>query len=152
MGTLKAVENTHQGTEIDGVILGDPAIDDDGLFVWDTHYPQIIDGGIDTDGVIAPEWRQPQGAHDAYPDKTLVFYKGKVWEATTGANVWAPDVSGWRERPKPGDGPPAWLQPTGAHDAYPLGFIVTHNGQTWQNTGSAANVWPPGIFGWTVIP
>lgn len=151
MGTLRALDNTHQGTEIDGVTLGDPAVDADGMFVWDTSRSEIIDGGIDTDGVIAPEWKQPQGAHDAYAKDTLVYYKGKVWETTSDANVWAPDVSGWRERPKAGEGPPAWLQPTGAHDAYKRSFVVTHKGVTWMNTGSDANVWEPGVFGWTQV-
>ena len=41
-----------------------------------------------------------------------------------------------------------WVQPTGAHDAYRLGAQVTHKGQTWTNTGSDANVWEPGVFGW----
>ncbi len=45
----------------------------------------------------------------------------------------------------------AWVQPTGGHDAYPLGARVSHNGKTWENTGSAANVWAPGIFGWTEV-
>jgi len=44
-----------------------------------------------------------------------------------------------------------WVQPTGAHDAYKLGAQVTHKGQTWTNTGSDANVWEPGVFGWTVV-
>ena len=43
---------------------------------------------------------------------------------------------------------PAWVQPTGAQDAYPLGACVTHNGFEWINTGSNANVWEPGVFGW----
>lgn len=45
----------------------------------------------------------------------------------------------------------AWVQPTGGHDAYPLGAKVTHNGQDWENTGSASNVWEPGVFGWVTI-
>jgi len=55
--------------------------------------------------------------------------------------------------PDPND-PPAWIQPTGAQDAYPLTDVrgdpvrVTHNGSTWQNT-SAANTFEPGVFGWT---
>lgn len=44
-----------------------------------------------------------------------------------------------------------WVQPTGGHDAYALGAIVTHNGATWENTGSPANVWEPGVFGWTQV-
>lgn len=42
-----------------------------------------------------------------------------------------------------------WSQPQGAHDAYPEGAIVTHDGQTWRST-IPANVWPPGVHGWVV--
>ena len=44
------------------------------------------------------------------------------------------------------DGDP-WVQPTGAHDAYPLGITVTHGGKTWENL-TPANVWEPGVSGW----
>lgn len=42
---------------------------------------------------------------------------------------------------------PAWVQPTGAMDAYPTGYIVTHGGKTWvaladNTTGE------PGVSGW----
>ena len=30
----------------------------------------------------------------------------------------------------------AWVQPTGAHNAYPLGATVTHNGKTWTSTAA----------------
>ena len=41
----------------------------------------------------------------------------------------------------------AWVQPQGAHDAYPLGAKVTHNNKTWESL-YANNVWEPSIFGW----
>lgn len=41
-----------------------------------------------------------------------------------------------------------WTQPTGAQDAYPIGSKVTYGGYTWQNTINA-NVWIPGVAGWT---
>ena len=44
------------------------------------------------------------------------------------------------------DGDP-WVQPTGTHDAYPLGITVTHGGKTWENL-TPANVWEPGVSGW----
>ena len=44
------------------------------------------------------------------------------------------------------DGQP-WVQPTGAHDAYPLGITVTHEGKVWENL-TPANVWVPGVSGW----
>jgi len=41
-----------------------------------------------------------------------------------------------------------WVQPTGGHDAYNTGDRVTHNGHTWVSTVDA-NVWEPGVYGWT---
>ena len=41
----------------------------------------------------------------------------------------------------------AWVQPTGAHDAYALGAEVTHNGKTWVSVADN-NVWEPGVYGW----
>lgn len=35
-----------------------------------------------------------------------------------------------------------WRAPEGSHDAYPLGWVVTHNGATWQSL-VAGNVWEP---------
>lgn len=47
------------------------------------------------------------------------------------------------------DGQP-WVQPTGAHDAYPVGMTATHNGKTWENI-TPANVWEPGVTGWREV-
>lgn len=41
----------------------------------------------------------------------------------------------------------AWVQPTGAHDAYAKGAQVSNNGKIWEST-IAANVWAPGVSGW----
>jgi hypothetical protein len=76
-----------------------------------------------------------------------VFHNGRIWRSTTPDNVWEPGVSGWHDQPAAGD--PMWVQPTGAHDAYPQGARVTHNGQTWVSRVNA-NVWEPGVYGWTV--
>ena len=43
---------------------------------------------------------------------------------------------------------PAWVQPTGAHDAYTIGARVSHNGKKWLNEVYDSNVWEPGVFGW----
>lgn len=43
-----------------------------------------------------------------------------------------------------------WKQPTGAHDAYDVGAIVSHNGKIWINT-SPANIYEPGVFGWNEV-
>ena len=44
------------------------------------------------------------------------------------------------------DGEP-WVQPTGAHDAYPLAATVTHGGKTWESL-IPFNVHEPGVSGW----
>ena len=44
-----------------------------------------------------PEWRQPQGAHDAYNTGDKVSYSGKHWISTIDANIYAPGVYGWDE-------------------------------------------------------
>lgn len=43
-----------------------------------------------------------------------------------------------------------WIQPTGAHDAYPSGSVVTHAGKTWAST-APANTHEPGVSGWREI-
>lgn len=43
---------------------------------------------------------------------------------------------------------PDWKQPAGAHDAYAKGDKVKHNGKKWEST-SDANVWEPGVYGWS---
>ena len=46
--------------------------------------------------------------------------------------------------------PVAWVQPTGAHDAYPPGWVVLDaQGDRWQNSLSVPNVWPLDVYGWT---
>lgn len=44
-----------------------------------------------------PEWRQPQGAHDAYALGTKVSHNGKHWTSNVSNNVWEPGVYGWTE-------------------------------------------------------
>ncbi len=102
----------------------------------------------------APAWVQPTGAHDAYAMNAAATYAGKGWRSLIDGNVWAPGVTGWRElwgASGTVDPFPAWVQPLGAQDAYPLNAQVSHNGQHWKNTGSAANVWEPGVYGWVVV-
>jgi hypothetical protein len=92
-------------------------------------------------------WRQPTGAHDAYPLGAVVTHNGQTWESLIAANVWEPPTN-WRQV---GGGIPDWVQPTGSTDAYPLGAIVRHNDLVWESDLDA-NVWEPGVFGWTEIP
>ncbi len=130
----------HNGTRWRSLIAGN---------VWQPG----VSGWRDADEDV-PAWIQPTGAHDAYSEGAVVKREGKFWRSLIAGNVWQPGVSGWRAAALVApDGTvtvPAWVQPTGGHDAYALGARVTHNGQTWEST-VAGNVWVPGVYGWVVV-
>lgn len=77
------------------------------------------------------DWRQPSGAHDAYPRGFVVEHNGKRWTNLVMSNVYEPGVSGWREIAQPGEPAPEWVQPSGAHDAYGIGHRVTFEGEEY---------------------
>ena len=95
------------------------------------------------------DWVQPTGAHDAYPVDITVKHDGKTWKSLTAFNVWTPGGSAWRDISPGGDNNTVadWIRPTGAHDAYPLDYVVLYNGKKWIST-TPANVWEPGVYGW----
>lgn len=96
------------------------------------------------------EWAQPVGAHDAFRMGAVVTHKGKTWESTTPNNVWEPGVSGWREKVAPGAAPAPYRQPTGAHDAYKKGDLVTWTDGAVYESLRDGNVWSPATLpsGW----
>ena len=72
----------------------------------------------------------------------------KIWVAIRALQAAAPV-----EQPEtPVDEYPAFVQPTGAHDAYPIGAKVTFNGKRYTSN-IAANVWAPDVYpaGWTLV-
>lgn len=111
--------------------------------------------GLDESGY--PVWAQPSGAHDAYNTGDVVNYNGTLYESLIDGNVWAPDVypAGWQEVGGTVDpGPstyPEWVQPTGAHDAYSAGDIVSYNGVLYRSKIDG-NTWAPDAYpdGWEV--
>lgn len=56
----------------------------------------------------------------------------------------------WTKIGDPTEEYPEWSQPLGAHDAYPLGAKVSHNGKKWTSD-VANNVWEPGVYGWSKV-
>ena len=138
---------------------------------------QPYDTGVYPDPIVIPSqirvakipggavpWQQPIDQFDAYKlvnpftgEGDYSLHNGRKWQVTqadgAGNNVWEPGVYGWLDKSPviPSVGYPAWVQPTGAHDAYKLNTKVSHNGFNWNNTGSDANVWEPGVYGWVKI-
>jgi hypothetical protein len=104
------------------------------------------------DPASAPPWVQPTGAHDAYLPGALVAHDDTTWRNDlTILNSWEPGTlnGGWFDLAPPSGEPEPWVQPTGSHDSYNVGDLVTHNGSTWVSD-VAGNVWEPGVYGWTV--
>lgn len=118
--------------------------------MWRTR---LEDKGVDLD-VLSDDtpdgaaWVQPLGVIGCYAEGAVVTHAGKRWVSLLSANVWEPGVSGWRELPTGGTGPAAWVQPTGAHDAYKKGDRVTYDGRAWTSTIDG-NIWAPGVYGWS---
>ena len=63
---------------------------------------------------------------------------------------WKPDDSPslWVVISDPAEEWPEWSQPVGSTDAYAKGAKVSHNGKHWTSDVDA-NVWEPGVYGWT---
>lgn len=88
-----------------------------------------------------------------YEVGNLRQYSGQLYrcvQAHTSQADWTPDVaaSQWAKAADPAEEWPEWSQPIGAHDAYNAGDKVSHNGKHWTSEVSA-NVWEPGVYGWT---
>ena len=66
--------------------------------------------------------------------------------------AWTPDAapSLWVRIDDPAVEFPEWVQPVGAADAYTAGAKVSHDGRRWVSDVNA-NVWEPGVYGWTEV-
>lgn len=97
---------------------------------------------------LYPAW----SAGQALRSGVIVQYGGDLYRVvqahTTQADWTPPAVPALFARIAPPNVVAAWVQPTGGHDAYALGAVVSHNGSVWESTVNA-NVWAPGVFGWT---
>ena len=94
------------------------------------------------------------GTGISYQIGEVIQYGGVLYEviqAHTSQAGWTPPVVPALFKAKTADGTiAAWVQPTGAHDAYAIHTQVLHNGQIWISLIDN-NVWEPGVFGWSVL-
>lgn len=106
-------------------------------------------GEPDASGVFP--WSQPLGATDAYRKGDKVTHKDSLWISDVDWNVWEPGVYGWTKdggdtsAPETGGDDeewPAFVQPSGAQDAYAKGAKVTYGGKRYTSLIDG-NVWSP---------
>lgn len=99
---------------------------------------------------LYPDWE----VGGSYETGDIRRYGGALWRAlqdSTGEAQYPPDAytAGWKRIGEPDEsGVFPWVQPLGATDAYAKGDVVTHGGKTWTSDIDA-NVWEPGVYGWT---
>lgn len=89
--------------------------------------------------------REKANPHNSYGEWQAEV--DKIWEAIRELQAAAPV-----EPETPVDEYPAYVQPTGAYNAYPIGAKVTFNGKRYTSKIDA-NVWAPDVYpdGWTLV-
>ena len=95
----------------------------------------------------------PWSVGKAYATGDRVQHEGTLYkcvQAHTSQADWTPPVTPALWTAVSLDEYPAWVQPTGAHDAYRKGDKVTHNGKHWTSDVDN-NTWEPGVYGWTEV-
>lgn len=89
----------------------------------------------------------------SYPVGALRNYEGKLYkclQAHTSQADWTPDVvpALWALAADPAEEWPEWQRVYGAHDAYPKGAKVSHQGKHWISDIDG-NGFEPGVAMWT---
>lgn len=116
---------------------------------------ELSDDEVKEVAALYPRW---SGESVAYTAGDVVRYLDglyKVVQGHTSQAAWTPDaVPALFTAYRAVGSVTAWVQPTGAQDAYDIGERVTHNAATWESNINA-NVWEPGSTGaeslWTAI-
>ena len=95
----------------------------------------------------------PWSVGKAYATGDRVQYEGTLYKCVQGHTSqadWTPPATPALWTAVSIDEYPAWVQPTGAHDAYSKGDKVTHSGKRWTSDVDN-NTWEPGVYGWTEV-
>ena len=107
---------------------------------------------------LFPFWGSDVEYHKEDKEKGIpadrVQYGGLLYrcvQSHTSQSDWTPDITPALWVRTSTEEWPEWIQPTGAHDAYPLGAKVSHNGKHWINTGKDGNEYEPGVWGWDEV-
>lgn len=110
------------------------------------------------DAVTASEHTElfaPWACPVAYKTGNIRERNGKLYKCLqdhTSQADWTPDAtpSLWVGISDPTEEWPEWSQPVGSTDAYAKGAQVSHSGKHWTSNVDA-NVWEPGVYGWTEV-
>ena len=100
---------------------------------------------------LFPNWNEA----NTYAVGDRVQFEGNLYKCLQNHSAqadWKPSeaVSLWVRIDDPSIEFPAWIQPTGAQDAYAKGAKVSYNGKHWISTVDN-NVWSPDVSGWDEV-
>ena len=100
---------------------------------------------------LFPHWNNTK----EYEVDDRVSYEDTLYKCLTAHTAqasWMPDVSPslWVRVDNPAEEWPEWRRPLGSTDAYALGAKVSHNEKHWVSEYDA-NIWEPGVFGWSEV-
>ena len=105
----------------------------------------------DADALEVPRLFPAWAAGKAYTADERIEYGGRLYRCVQGH----PSQAGWEPDAAPAlwtavslEEWPAWVQPTGAHDAYNAGDRVSHKERRWVSDMDG-NTWEPGVYAWT---
>ena len=135
------------GVVFQGVMIA-PAKDYNRIMT-DVAISYLDDDEAETVTVLFEEWH----TNTAYAVGDRRQYLGLLYrcvQAHTSQADWTPDVTPALWVRTSTDPFPEWVQPTGAHDAYNKGDKVSHNEKHWESDIDA-NVYEPGVYGWTEV-
>ena len=144
------------GVEFHGMMIA-PAMDYNKIMT-NVAISYLDDDQAESVSVLFPEWAVGVQYRAEDKEKGIpadrVQYGGLLYrcvQAHTSQADWAPDVVPALWVRTSTEEWPEWIQPTGAHDAYPLNAKVSHNGKHWINTGKEGNEYEPGVWGWDEV-
>ena len=133
------------GVQFHGLMIA-PAKNYDRILT-DVAISYLDDDQAETVTALFPDWETSK----AYAVGDRVKYDGLLYrcvQAHTSQADWTPDAVPALWVRTSTEEWPEWIQPTGAHDAYNKGDKVSHNEKHWISDIDA-NVYEPGVYGWT---
>lgn len=120
------------------------------LLLVRTSAKDMSDGDAQGIDMLFPEWAAGAG----YEARDICRYGGDLYrvlqDVPSAQADHTPDraVGLYKRIGEPTGGVFPWTQPLGAADAYGKGDKVLHKGKTWVSDIDA-NVWEPGVYGWS---
>ena len=135
------------GVEFHGLMIA-PAKDYDRIMV-DVAIGYLDDNEAESVTILFEQWAV--GVTYSVGDRRQ--YDGLLYrcvQAHTSQADWTPDVVPALWVRTSTEEWPEWVQPSGAHDAYPKGAKCGHNSKHWISDIDS-NVYEPGVYGWNEV-